>query len=333
MNKNKNIYSILNIEKPDAQIINDYYNNPQNPGSFSGISSLFKSLKIKYPLLKLSDLKKWGQTNRVYTRHYPLRKSIKRNKTIVGGINDTFQMDLCDLRALQKENNGYNYLLTIIDVFSKRAFVFPLKNKTAAYTLQGIEEGFKYLGLPKRVHTDEGKEFFNYRLQNYFKACGIKLYKTNSENKASIIERFNRTFKEKMWRYFSYTGNFRYLEILNDLTNSYNNSYHRSIKMTPNQVDKSNASEVYLNLYGFNNINENIYKPKFNIGDHVRISKYKKIFDKGYTANWSSEIFMIDKILFKSEISYHIRDLTEKSERIEGVFYEKELQKVAPKSI
>ncbi len=109
--------------------------------------------------------------------------------------------------------------------------------------------------------------------------------------------------------------------------------YHRSIKMTPNQVDKSNASKVYLNLYGLNNINENIYKPKFNIGDHVRISKYKKIFDKGYTANWSSEIFMIDKILFKSEISYHIRDLTEKSEIIEGVFYEKELQKVAPKSI
>jgi len=73
-----------------------------------------------------------------------------RNKTRVA----PFQMDLCDLRALQKENNSYNYLLTIIDVFSKRAFVFPLKNKTATYTLQGIEEGFKYLGFPKRVHTD-----------------------------------------------------------------------------------------------------------------------------------------------------------------------------------
>ena len=314
--------------KPDFQFITKYYYNPINPGSFSGINSLYKSLKKKNPTLKLSDLKKWGQSNKVYTRHFPMRKKITRNQTIVGGINDTFQMDLCDLQALQKENDGYRYLLTIIDVFSKKAYAIPLKNKTANSTLKGIEKGIKILGIPKKVHTDEGKEFFNNKVQNYFKQNSILLYKTNSENKASIIERFNRTFKEKMWRFFSLTEDFRYLEILDDLLSSYNNSYHRSIKMTPNEVKKSNSRQVYLNLYGLNNLNENIYKPKFKIGDYVRISKYKKFFDKGYTANWSSEIFVIDKILFKSEITYLVSDLTEKSEQIEGVFYEKELQKV-----
>jgi len=89
----------------------------------------------------------------------------------------------------------FQWIYVIYELYKKKIAV-------TTYTLQGIEEGFKYLGFPKRVHT-EGKEFFNYRLQNYFKECGIKLHKTNSENKASIIERFNRTFKEKMWIYFS----------------------------------------------------------------------------------------------------------------------------------
>jgi len=320
--------SKLNIKKLSFQFITNYYKNPNNPGSFSGINSLYSSLKTKFPTLKLSDLKKWGETNKVYTRHFPIRKKITRNQTVVGGINDTFQMDLCDMQALQKENDGYHYLLTIIDVFSKKAFVIPLKNKTGISTLKGIEAGIKILGVPKRVHTDAGKEFFNHRVTTYFKQNAIHHYMTNSENKASIIERFNRTLKEKMWRFFSFTGDFRYLENLDNIVDSYNNTYHRSIKMAPNLVNKFNVSKVYLNLYGLNNTNENIYRPKLKIGDFVRISKYKKIFDKGYTANWSSEIFIIYKILFKSEITYLIRDLTEKSEQIEGVFYEKELQKV-----
>ena len=95
------------------KIIDEYYNNPNNPGSFSGISSLYKSLKKKYPKSKLSDLNKWGETNAVYTRHFPIRKKITRNCRW-----NKWHFTNGYLRSIAKENEGYQYILTVIDVFT-----------------------------------------------------------------------------------------------------------------------------------------------------------------------------------------------------------------------
>ncbi|KAL9967138.1 hypothetical protein ACROYT_G025310 [Oculina patagonica] len=145
------------------------------------------------------------------------------------------------------------------------------------------------------------------------------------KGKAVVIERFNRTLKNKMYKQFTIQGNTQYLEILPKIVKEYNNTKHSSIKMTPTEASKKkNEGTVYFNLYG--DMEPLSAKPKFKVGDKVRISKYKRIvFDKGYTPNWSEEMFVITKIQHTNPITYKLKDLN--NEDIQGSFYEPELLK------
>ena len=151
------------------------------------------------------------------------------------------------------------------------------------------------------------------------------MYSTFNDGKAVVIERFNRTFKNKMYKQFTVQANTQYLDMLPKLVKEYNNTKHSSIKMTPTEASKKkNQGIVYFNLYG--DMEQVSSKPKFKIGDNVRISKYKrKVFDKGYTPNWSEEIFKIDEIQHTNPITYKLKDLN--NEEIQGSFYEPELLK------
>ena len=151
----------------------------------------------------------------------------------------------------------------------------------------------------------------------------ITLYSTENEEKSSVCERWNRTIKTKMWKQFTVQGNTVYLDILPKILEQYNNTKHSPIKMTPVEASKKkNENTVYFNLYG--DMEQLLSKPKFKIGDKVRISKYKrKVFDKGYTPNWTEEIFLVDKIQSTNPITYRLKDLN--NEEIQGSFYEPEL--------
>ena len=303
-----------------------FYTDLKNESSFSGIDNFYKSIKKIYPKAKKSEVKKWLLSQNSYTLHRQKTNKFSRNKVIVSGIDDTWQIDLCDMRALKKENEDFSWILTIIDVFSKKAWAFKLKNKKALTVLEPLKS-LMDTRKPKRVHCDEGNEFLNSDCKKYMEKNGINLYVTRSDLKASIIEKFNRTLKTKMWKYFTHNNTFRYINILDDIIIGYNKSYHRSIKMAPINVNKSNSEQVFINLYGFDKKKDN--EPdkkeiKFKVGDHVRIAKYKGVFDKGYTRNWTNEIFVVEKIFMNNEITYSIKDL--KGESIEGKFYEKELQ-------
>jgi len=130
--------------------------------------------------------------------------------------------------------------------------------------------------------------------------------------------------KTKMWKQFTIQGNTQYLHILPEILKQYNNTKHSSIKMTPTEASKKkNEGIVYFNLNGNT---EPSSKPKFKVGDKVRISKYKrKVFDKGYTPNWTEEVFTIDKIQYTNPITYKLKDLN--NEELKGSFYEPELFK------
>ena len=149
------------------------------------------------------------------------------------------------------------------------------------------------------------------------------MYSTENEEKSSVCERWNRTIKTQMWKQFTIQGNTMYLDMLPKILKQYNNTKHSSIKMTPIEASKKkNEGVVYFNLYG--DMETLKQKPKFKIGDMVRISKYKrKVFDKGYTPNWSEEVFTVDKIQYTNPITYKLKDL--RGEDIQGSFYELEL--------
>lgn len=141
-------------------------------------------------------------------------------------------------------------------------------------------------------------------MTDLLKKHNITLYSTENEGKSSVVERWNRTMKNKMWKQFTVRCNTAYLDLLSKLVKQYDNTKHSSIKKTPTKKSKTkNEGTVNFNL--FRNMKRLTTKPKFKIGDKVRKSKYKrKVFDKGYTPISTEEVFLIDKIQYTNPIPY-----------------------------
>lgn len=261
--------------------------------------------------------------------HRQARNKFVRRSVIQIGINDTIQIDLVEMIPYSTQNWGYKYLLTAIDIFSKKAYARPLKNKTGSEVVKAMSSIIQEIGTkPKNIHSDQGKEFFNKDFKKLMERHKINFYNTFTHLKASICERFNRTLKAKMWKMFSLNGNYKWVKELPELIKNYNNSFHRTIKMRPTEVTKEHEQHLLNSVY--KNV---ITKPKnrFKVGDHVRITKYKGVFKKGYQPNWSTEIFIVVQVHATSPITYSIKDLTDTL--ILGTFYEPELQKVKYKDI
>lgn len=281
--------------------------------------------------------------------HKPARRNFKRRRVIVKGIDDLWQADLVEMIPYAKVNKNYRYLLTVIDCFSKYAWALPLKSKTGVDVTKAMHIIFNEGRHPKNLQTDDGKEFFNSNFQNLMTRNSINHYSTYSIMKASICERFatelslfynhcllscilsvfyyhvsrfNRTLKEAMWKEFSMNGSYKWLSILPSLILRYNNTIHRTIKMKPVDVNSSNEKSILNSVYKHLKIGTS---SPYKVGDFVRISKHKHIFEKGYTPNWTTEIFKVKKVQITSPITYLLEDY--KGNPIKGGFYEFELQK------
>ncbi|XP_035211472.1 uncharacterized protein LOC118185697 [Stegodyphus dumicola] len=223
-------------------------------------------------------------------------------------------------------NDRGEMILDAIDVFSKRGYAIPLKSKSADSVLEGFKKLFKETNFVVNLQTDEGKEFFNKKVRDYFRRHGIHHYASNSEYKASVVERFNRTLKSKLYRIFTYTNSYRYVHVLKSVLKSYNLSIHRSTGYAPADVKPELESEIFEKLYGYS------IKPryKFEVNDQVRISKTRRAFRKGYLPSWTDEVFVIYKRYPSSPPTYLLKDL--KGTVLKGRFYEQELQKVLKSS-
>ena len=254
--------------------------------------------------------------------HKAKRKNYPRRRIIVNHIDEIFAADLVEMQKFAKLNKGYRYLLTCIDIFSKYSWVIPLKDKKGITIKNALEKIFKQR-KPKFLWTDRGTEFYNNQVETLLNENNIKLYSTNnSEIKSAVIERFNRTFKNMMYKKFTENNNTIFYNVLDELVNNYNNKYHSTIKMTPIEASKKINEKKIKNIYNF----EKTKKPgKFKIGDRVRISLEKNIFEKGYETNWTQEIFVIYDIKYSNVPYYYLKDLN--NEKLQGTFYEQELQK------
>jgi hypothetical protein len=231
--------------------------------------------------------------------------------------------------AYRRENKGYCYILTVVDVFSRRAWAQPLKTKTGRELVRAFEKIFKIAPPPTHLQTDRGKEFENNVFQNFLRANGVNFFTVTSSVKASLVERLNRTIKTRMFRYFTHQGSHQWVRILPQLMESYNLSAHRSLPkgMSPREASlPQNHRRVWLHQEddGSKKTHSNI----LSVGDEVRISKYKGTFQKGYVANWSEETFFIDSVDHRFwPPMYTIKDT--EGEVVVGKFYGAELQKVA----
>jgi Integrase core domain len=310
------------VKKQSTQTnhLNKIYYDASNPVSFGGIKPLASESRLPVQTVQKFLNQQW-----TYQFHKPIRYKFPRRRYMVRGVDEQWQADLVEMQSYSRQNQGNRYILCVIDIFSRFAYTRPIKDKTGKEVSTALKDIITSSGKsPKRLQTDQGKEFYNQYVRQVLDSHNIELFSVYSEKKAAIVERFQRTLQEKLYRAFTYQGNYQWLELLPKLTEAYNHSYHRTIKSRPVDVTTKNETDIWIRQYG--NVAKNP-KPKFKVGDSVRIPKQKTVFSKGYIEKWTDEIFTIQSIntKYKPEL-YTLQD--DKNESIQGSFYPQELQKV-----
>jgi len=231
----------------------------------------------------------------------PAIRKFKRREVRTFYINDIWSADIVDLSNLSKFNSGYKYLLTIIDIYSRYVFVFALKDKTSKSVLDCFKKLKTY---PKHLWIDKGGEFLSKDFKLFCEENTMNVYHTYGESKAVFIERFNRTLKNKITQYMIENNTNKYHNVLNDIVDDYNNTIHSKTKLTPANIYNDGVeyeTRVYEVLQK---------KPNYRIGDYIRISRVKNTFEKGYTPNWSKEVFKIIDVDERQEpVMYQLENL------------------------
>ena len=296
------------------------YYNPKHPAGFSSIKKLANASGYS-----VKKVKEWLKAQPTYTLHRQARKKYPTRKYIVHDIDEQWQADLCDVQLIADQNDGYRYILTVIDIFSRYAWARPLKTKSGKEVAAAFEDIFKEGRIPRRIQTDQGKEFENQYVNALFQKHNIELFSVDSPAKAPLVERYNRTLKHGMWRYFTMTTKQRWIHVLQDFVWSYNHSVHRTIKRKP--VDVTHAVVGDVREKAFKNRPPSKEKSDIKVGDTVRISKVRSVFAKGYLPNWTEEIFTVSSINRKtSPIFYKLKDYN--GEVLKGSFYRQEIEPI-----
>lgn len=309
------------------KILDKIYHDPSHPASYSRAENLAQADRR----VAKKNVSPWLETQDSHTMHRLVRRRFPRRTYNVSNVDDVWEADLADLRSIATYNDGYVYLLVVIDVLSKYAWVEALRDKTSANVAHALASIFARSNnrVPRQLQTDRGKEFIGAPFQKLLKKKNIAFRAArNPDIKAAIAERFNRTLKERMWRYFTHTRKKRYIDVLQKFVYAYNHAIHSGTRMSPNEVTLENAAIARENLARrYARKTKKTKMPKYSVGDLVRISTAKAAFAKGYERGWSNELFKIQRISVNREpVVYILRDLH--NEDIDGIFYEAELSRV-----
>ena len=300
----------------------DIASNPEYDGYQRGLTSMvykFFDSKAASPDKKSAGggFKKLSSSILADELHKPIIRKFNKKKVYSRFKDNIWGVDLADMQSLSRKNKGIKYLLCAIDLFSKYASIIPLKDKKGISVVNAFNKIIKQSNRkPNKIWVDQGGQFYNDVFEKWLSDNNIIMYSTYNEGKSVVAERFIRTLKNKLYKYMTAIGKKVYYDVLDDVVNKYNNTKHSTIKMKPIDVGDNNK-RVYIDEH-------NEKDSRFKVGDRVRISKFKNIIAKGYAPNWSSEIFIVDKVNDKIPYTYNLKDLND--EEIIGSFYDRELQ-------
>lgn len=270
-----------------------------------------------------------------YVLHREYKKPHVFNPYFVFKKRELIQSDLIDVQRLNQNNNGVKHLLLLIDVLTKKIWVYPLKNKTAINMIINLEKWIKSLKSDKPISfmSDSGTEFKNKDVQNLFKKNNINFIEAHGTSKAAVAERVNKTLQILLYKYMTQNKTTRYINKLSALVQTYNTRGHRSLKyMTPNEAEETPELVSAIAQEKLAKIKRKA--PKLEIGDVVKL----KIDDGGlrlstatrsYNKQFTDENFVINRINTKVPIPlYHLITI-DTGERVVGPFYSNELQKIS----
>ena len=319
------------------KILNNYYYKPSKPAAFTGVDKLYKVLKADGHKIGKSKIRKWLAGQNVYTKHKPVYHKFKRSKVVVPAKYYQFDADTVSMTRYEKINKGFKYFLVIIDILSRYAWTHPLKSLTGKEMVKALKSVVQK--NPKHFRFDGGSEFQNKDVKKYLENLGIHQFQTLNDKKANYVERLNKTIKSKLMKHMFYKHNRDWVDVLPAITDSYNNTYHRSIKMTPAQALKTDNATLWLKQYSLkgkktehkkklkNGLSQRTTKFRFKVGDTVKLSYNRSRFDRAYDDMWTDENFVITERNVDQNIAqYSIKDYN--NDPVKGRFYEAELQKV-----
>ena len=314
------------MNRQQEALLRKLYYNPKHEAGFGSLNSLVAASK-----LKRSDVEAWLKKQPTYTLHKRKRQHIKPLYPYrVSGQHVQFQADLVDYSKYEKWNRGFKFILMILDIFSRKAWAFPLKSKRGKEVAEILDALFRSIPTPQRLQVDEGKEFYNRDVKQVLSKDNIELFSIFSPYKCAHVERLNRTIKEKLEKIFTATNSRNWIDYLDEVMLAYNNTTHSTTKFKPNEVNPSNEKEVFDNIMESRQPSKKKKKKTkpLPVGTRVRISRNKGTFGRGYEANWSQEEFFIHQVRSNP---FHIPKYVLKDasgEVIRGSFYPQEVQAI-----
>ena len=297
-------------EMTENEIINQIYSNPKFPSSYS------------------SNLKKFIRQKESLSLHKQRRKRFRRRQVYVGGPWSEIQADTIHFREYGRRNNGFKYILVVVDAFSRKNWVRAQKTVTAKETAKNLDDiiaSMKY--FPRTFSSDKGSEFLISNKDVYdilIDKYGMVIFTLKPPLKASMCERTIRTLKTRIQRYFTEHDTLKWVDVIQQFSKNLNNTINRTIGIEPNKVNFDNRKQIYNRLYGSNAAPP---KCRFSIGDIVRIPEKKNIFEKGYSQNWTKALYTIIKTNNDGKVCYY--DLVDsEGTKLDKKFYEPELNLV-----
>ena len=273
-----------------------------------------------------------------FLRQYPLhsinkritKKKFRRRRVVARFPFDVWMADLIEYPGLKWHNGNYKFVLLVVDVFTKMIYVEPMKRKLGENTAEAMEKILSRVEMPPvMLVTDRGREFYNTNFSNVMFSNDIRHFSTPSATKfkASVAERAIRTIKTKIERFMQHTNSKNWESILKTFVDNYNHTPHSAHKMRPVDVSSENRKLVFKRLYPKKS---SVIKCKLKVGDKVRKIREKQEFEKGYTPNWSNEIYEIISVRQKNAVCwYKLADSS--GDVLRGIWYYNQLNLVTPK--
>ena len=284
-----------------SSLLNRLYHDVKQPSSYSSAIRLYKAAKKEDPTIKFVDVKKWLTKQYAYSVHKKTRYKFPRRMVVNQRIDMYWSADLIQVDGLSSYNAGYNFIATVIDNFSRKAWARSLKQKTVKETEAAmrsiIEENDGK--SPFKLWTDLGTEWVG--LKKFYEEFEIERYSTKSPLKAVVVERFNQTLENWLYKAMTARNTTRWIGLLQDVVDSYNNRISSVLHgLTPNQAHLKENEEFLRQKF---QEEREKYKMKFRnektlrVGEHVRIIKDRNLFSRGYESSFDREIRTIEKIL------------------------------------
>jgi hypothetical protein len=317
---------------PD-EILRDVYYTLDSPACFAGVNAVFAEARRRDPTITRKAVRTWLAAQRTYTLYHPLKRRFKRLRTVPTGLNTDWQADLNVLTKLKDDNDGYRYLLVCVDVLSRKMYAEPVLKKEAEHMKAAFDAIFTRAGTrPWRLYTDSGTEFESLSMRRYFDSMDILKYHSSPQRAlhATVAERANRTIKDRLYKYFSEYNTRRWVDDIQYIVDAINHSVCRVTRMRPVDATERNAPHLRTALYGdpFAKERRPRARPRFRVGDSVRVQEKKLVFAKFLNA-FTDKIFTVQAVERKQGL-YVYRLVDGKGRVLPGRFYEQDMVKTVP---